>query len=269
MDISYKLKDDNDEEITILNYLNNNLYVKSIMDLYKLDNKDEIIYICIENFERNTLNIHLNLNLNYFVNLKSLDLTDLKEIPSLEGLINLQILGIYDSYDLTELPSFDSLINLRELYLSIENLKQLPRLDALINLEVLNVCAYNYNLKELPCLDKCIKLRILDCHCNDLTELPSLDCLVNLEMLDCRENRLTKLPSLKNLTKLKRLHAWLSSVITPSLPRSIIYCSSLYEYKNFNEYKENKNLTSLINFIISENYYYLPIMDYYNNYTLN
>jgi len=142
---------------------------------------------------------------------------------------------------------------------------QLPELPS--SLEEL-YCDNNSLLKELPELPSGLKYL----YCNNnllLTELPELPS--NLKHFYCYNNKLLeRLPELPY--NLKILYCNNNPLLT-TLPRSIIYCKNIiYDYNNnnnnnykkYNDLKYLNSLPYLVNKII-EDYYYKPIMYYYNS----
>jgi Leucine-rich repeat (LRR) protein len=151
---------------------------------------------------------------------------------------NGNIINVNTIEELNNITNKDDVIHL---YISNTIYQTLPNelCSPFINLQKLHIF-YNINLTQLPNLEQCTKLEILYCPDNNLTQLPHLEYNIKLKFIACY----------KNPIKL--------------LPRIIIYCSSLYNYKPFNEYKDNINIPDLIHWTIKK-YYYFPIMNYYHS----
>ena len=124
----------------------------------------------------------------------------------------------------------------------------------------------NKNYKELPKLTS--NLKVLYCDNNSLLErLPELPS--SLKNLFCYDNLLlTTLPALPK--SIIFLDCSGNNLLT-TLSRSIIYCKKLiYNYNYCHHYKKYKDLNYLesLPYLINkciEEYYYKPIMDYYNS----
>jgi Leucine-rich repeat (LRR) protein len=279
------------------NYCSNHIYYdyletfkfNSLEELKEIEDKKNIYRINIENYEGNKL----DLCMNDFKNLRILYINqceDLEELPDISDLEYLQVLiCMYTNIkkmpflsscsnliylncsfnELDELPSFDKLDNLYLLDCSFNKLTNLPSLINCIKLELLE-CEFN-KLTCLPDLSKCILLKIFNCVNNKLITLNSLDNNVNLEELYCNNNNLIELPPLDNLSNLKILSCFDNNI--KSLPRSIIKCKNLILEegkkkdlsKISNGYIYNENLSELINWVIREKYFYIPIINFYNN----
>lgn len=221
---------------------NENIRKKTLFTLSELDklkDKDKVDGLLIENLSC----VELDIDLTKFINLDVLVINNnvnIKKIPSIKSLTRLNNLYIYDNNSLVELPCLDGLKNLSEL------------------------CIYNnISLIHLPSLNEFKYLRSLKIFGNKkITSIPSLDNLINLQKLNISYNNITELPKLDKLIYLTKIYV--NGIKT--LPRSIIHCNSLYKYRRFKDYKKvyNNNFPDLVNYIISKNYYYLPIMEYYN-----
>lgn len=260
MSISYKYIIHKDYNGYYSNYIDG----KTIEDLKSVKHKNAIIELSITHFDDEILNLDLSI----FINLEELYICNnrnLKQIPRLDKCIKLKKIDFYNN-DLTQLPNIYSCINLKSLLCNNNKLTELPCLDSLNNLEYLS-CSNN-KLTHLPSLDSSYKLTHLYCCENELITLPSFKNTNKLKLLSCYNNKLHKLPSFQGLNHLKYLECHDNEI--NELPRSIIYCTSLQYYKSFNNdnsnYYENiKKLPELINWIITEKYYYNCIMKYYYN----
>jgi len=179
-------------------------------------------------------------------------------INNLLQFINLEVLYCNDS-KLTKIPLLPS--KLKSLNLNDNKLTELPDLTYLTNLEFL-YCGYN----ELIILPNNLPNNLISLHCyfNNLTNFPDLSYLNNLNTLYINNNQITEIYNLHKYKSLKNL--LINNTLILTLPKFIIQCKKLYNYKKYNGYKNKLQLNYILNCKVKKYYYYSIIKYYTINY---
>ncbi|MFN3404247.1 MAG: FlgD immunoglobulin-like domain containing protein [Cytophagaceae bacterium] len=131
-----------------------------------------------------------------------LDSNQIKQLPDLSNLVNLEILQVREN-ELTSLPSLNSFTKLKRLFIDNNNITSLPSLDNLISLDHF-ICSDN-PLGRLPDMSKMVKLRRFICISNNLTQLPSFKGCISLEELLCDFNQIKTFPEFEDYHKIKEI----------------------------------------------------------------
>ncbi|XP_058207617.1 putative disease resistance protein At4g19050 [Rhododendron vialii] len=141
--------------------------------------------------------------------LEHLDLseTHIKFLPSLQNISNLSVLSLKRCTQLKKLPPLETLSNLEELYLcDIYCLKEKGAgfLEHMSQLRILDLSATL--IEDLPSMSNLKSLHQLYLTgCHRLQRVPNLEELTTLEVLDLSGTAITCLPQMDNFSKLRKL----------------------------------------------------------------
>ncbi len=154
--------------------------------------------------------------------------TQITSLQPIENLINVEILGIYNS-PIKDLSPVSNLIKLKELDCSstqittlapLENLKKLTKLD----------CSKTdiTSLEPVRGLDKLKELR---CANTQIKTLDPIRPLKNLTTLSCAKTGISNLEPVKGLDKLKELYIYSTQVKNLAPIKDLTYLETLHCYK--------------------------------------